>query len=113
MLKIGEGQAKALRSASLADYVDRLIAHLRRVFPEDCNAMGEGALRTLIDAGMTKAKSYGFVSELEICKYIDLMMVYGSDFEIRAPWAAVFSKANDRRAFEQAFDEQYDALLES
>jgi hypothetical protein len=112
MLKIGERQANALRSASLEDYIVRLLAHLRRIFSDKCEAIGDDGLRTLIRVGMTKANNYGFVSELEICKYIDLMVIYGADFDSKPPWAAVFAKVKDQRAFAQAFDEAFDALLE-
>lgn len=57
---------------------------------QQCNAMGEPQLRETIQYGIQRATAYGIVGNSDVCKYIDLMVVFGRDFDTapRFPWAA-------------------------
>jgi len=43
--------------------------------------MGEEGLRDEIRYGMRRARVHGFQSEYDICRYLDLMLTLGSDFD--------------------------------
>jgi hypothetical protein len=86
MLVIRDAVWEELGEAALADFVTRVRLHLRRFFPEQCEALGEKRLGQLVETGIAQARSYGFGTEREVCKYIDLMCVFGDDFD-RLPWA--------------------------
>ncbi len=66
-----------------------MIAHLNKVFPEQSKILGEPKLRETIQYGTQRATSYRFISERDVCKYIDLMILFGRDFDKdpNLPWA--------------------------
>ena len=66
-----------------------MLAHLRRFFPSQCLAAGDQLLRETIQYGVRRAAGYGITAKRDVCKYIDLMVVFGRDFDTdrRALWA--------------------------
>ncbi len=70
-------------------FEDRMIAHLKKVFPEQSESLGEPKLRETIQYGTQHAAAYHIISERDVCKYIDLMILYGRDFDKdpNLPWA--------------------------
>jgi hypothetical protein len=86
MLVIRDAVWEKLGEAALADFIARMRVHLRRFFPEVCERLGEERTGQFIEAGIGRARHYGFKAEREVCKYIDLMCVFGHDFQ-RLPWA--------------------------
>jgi hypothetical protein len=94
-------------------FENRMVEHLQHCFPRKCIALTESGLRAEIRHGIQKARGYGFENELEICKYVNLMFIFGRDFDIHEePWASACRHAGDRRGFKQNWDEAYDALIE-
>jgi hypothetical protein len=89
MLVIRNPQFDALGRAAYEDFVSRMRKHLRNFFPEQCEALGEAKTGQLIEFGVKRAREYGFEAEREVCKYIDLMCVFGHGFDRddRLPWA--------------------------
>ena len=71
-------------------FQDWIVEHLRRFFPEQCEAAGEQGLRRLVLDGIKCAAGYGIKSRRGVCKYIDLMVLLGREFETdqRFPAAA-------------------------
>jgi hypothetical protein len=62
-------------------FQDRVLSHLRKCFPTQYAASGEPGLQSTIQYGIKRASSYGLTTEREVCKYIDLMIVFGRDFD--------------------------------
>jgi hypothetical protein len=89
MLVIRNPQFEALGRVAYEDFVSRMRVHLRRFFPEQCDALGEIKTGQLIEFGVKRAREYGFEAEREACKYLDLMCVFGHGFDrdSRLPWA--------------------------
>jgi hypothetical protein len=89
MLTIRDAAWDKLAEAAHADFVARMRAHLRKFFPEQCDALGEVKTGQLIEFGITRAREHGFESERDVCKYIDLICVFGHRFDRdeRHPWA--------------------------
>jgi hypothetical protein len=89
MFVIRNPQLDALGRAAYEDFVSRMRVHLRKFFPEQCDALGETKIGQLIEFGVKRAREYGFEAEREACKYIDLMCVFGHGFDRdgRLPWA--------------------------
>lgn len=90
MLVIRDAQLAALGARHRAAFSGRLVAHLERFFPERCQALGPGGVAEAIEHGVDRAALYGIVAERDVCKYVDLMFVFGRDLD-RAevhPWAA-------------------------
>src|SRR5580704_896684 len=89
MLTIRKEQLAAFGLLGEKTFEDRVIAHLKKVFPEQSESLGEPKLRESIQYGKQRAASYKIISERDVCKYIDLMIVYGRDFDKdpNHPWA--------------------------
>lgn len=44
-------------------------------------------MRASIRAGIERAAGYGLVAEREVSTFIDLLVIFGIDFDRRLPWA--------------------------
>jgi len=89
MLTIRKEQLAVFGPVGQKAFEDRMLAHLKRVFPEKVSALGEPKLRETIQYGTQRAASYRITSERDVCKYIDLLIFYGRDFDKdpNLPWA--------------------------
>ena len=89
MLTIRTQQLAVFARAETKKFEDRLLIHLNRFFPKPSRALGEPKLRETIRHGIKRAASYGITAERDVYKYVDLMAVFGRDFDTdpRLPWA--------------------------
>jgi hypothetical protein len=87
VLKVRQQQADALAAVRQASFEDRMVAHLDRCVPEVTGPVGEAGTRDLIRYGVGRARAHGFVTELQLCRYIDLMCFFGVDFDRELRWA--------------------------
>lgn len=74
-------QMKSLSKAAYKEFENRMATHLREFFPDESEALGEDEVREEIKYGVRRSKVYGFESEQDVCRYIDLMFAFGSDFD--------------------------------
>jgi hypothetical protein len=83
-------QMQTLSDGRAASFGREMVGHLQRCFPAECEAMGDDGVRETIRIGIEKARSYGITAAREVCLYIDVMMVFGCDFDRdpKLPWAA-------------------------
>jgi hypothetical protein len=83
-------QLRAFSDAAASGFHERMVTHLRKCFPAECEALQESGVRDTIRHGIQQSARYGATAERDVCKYIDLMMLLGRDFDTRAglPWAA-------------------------
>ena len=90
MVMIRRAQMTAFQDAALRDFERRMVLHLSQTFPAVCEPLGDAGVRESIQYGMQRAGSYGIAAERDVCKYIDLMFVFGRDFDKdpSLPWAA-------------------------
>ena len=90
MLSIRKEQMVVFREPAVNDFVKRVMVHLNKCFPAKCEAMGEAKVRAMVKYGSQRAVSYRVSSERDVCKYIDLMLVFGQDFDQdpKLPWAS-------------------------
>lgn len=94
---IRDDQMTAFSSASVDTFVADMIAHLNRCFPAECAALGPQEVRDTVRSGIERSRGYGITASREVCTYVDLMIVFGPDFDVdpKLPWAA--SILNDKR----------------
>ena len=78
-------------------FEDWLMAHVTRFFPRESIALGgESQMRDLIHYGVERSATYGITTKRDVCKYVDLMMVLGRNFDadgrfswaLKQPWPA-------------------------
>lgn len=89
MLVIRHAQMDALARSAMEPFVENVIAHLRRVWPEECAAMGEEGLEAFVARGMAKCERYGIETEYDVGRFCDLMLLLTPDFDEdpNIPWA--------------------------
>jgi len=90
MLKIRSEQVQLLAESSQRVFERRMLAHIEKHFPEHYLKLGQHDCLQLICFGVERGKLYDFVSERNVCKYIDLMLCFGVEFDTdsKQPWAA-------------------------
>ena len=95
MFVILESQQAAFRASGLAELREVLVAHVRECFPGRCAALGAAALPGHVEDGMRRAAAHGLTLERDISAYVELMVVFGTDFEhdLRFPWARPLTEA--------------------
>lgn len=81
MMNTRPEQMETLSKAAYKDFENRMVAHLQEFFPNECDALGEDEVRDEIKYGVRRSKVYGFESEQDVCRYIDLMFAFGSNFD--------------------------------
>ena len=64
-----------------ASFLSRMMVHLNKFFPLQCEALGEESIIDSIHYGVSRAAAYGIVAERDVCKYIDLMYALGRDYD--------------------------------
>jgi len=86
MLLIRESQIQVLSSSRRESFTVRCESHLRANFAS-CAAMSPRELRTMVEQGTARARSYGIEAERDVCKFLNLIAVLGRDFDLRFQWA--------------------------
>jgi hypothetical protein len=81
-------QLRSFADSAATGFDERMVAHLRKCFPAECDALREPGVRETIRQGIARSAPYGVTGERDVCKFIDLMMLLGPDFDTRLPWAA-------------------------
>ena len=94
MLKIRSDQFDILRGVEVQKFEDWMSDHLWRCFEQQCQSLGDPSVREKIRSGIQRAAAYGITDRREVSMYIDLMLVFGDDFDtdIRLPWAVEILK---------------------
>ncbi len=89
MLTIRKDQMAAFSEAAIRSFVDRMIVHLHKFFPQQCEALGAIKTNEAIQYGIQRAATYSIITERDVCKYIDLMFTFDRDFDTapHLPWA--------------------------
>jgi hypothetical protein len=78
---IRQAQMDVFSQVEVQKFEDWMVAHLNKFFPGECNSLGETQLRELIGHGIRRAANHGITTERDVCKFIDLMIVFGRDFD--------------------------------
>ncbi|HYR27296.1 MAG TPA: hypothetical protein VEU30_02450 [Thermoanaerobaculia bacterium] len=90
MLKIRGEQLAALQASMEERFVTRMQEHAREWFPAACAVLTLEELTARIRNGIARARGYGFTSEEDHCRFIDLSFVLGEHFDDdpALPWVA-------------------------
>ena len=73
-----------------------MAAHLRQHFPQQLSGYDPEHLAELIRRGEERAFGYGIESGPGICKFIDLMVVLGEDFDTRPEYQGLSCLLRDQ-----------------
>jgi hypothetical protein len=101
ILTIRTEQIRVFSDLAERSFEDWLLNHVKKYFSAQFDAVGEADIREIIRSGRERASQHGFRAGRDVCKYIDLMIVLGRDFdtEPRTRWAAeILARSGDRDA---------------
>ena len=89
MLGIRRERFAIFSQTEMTKFEDWMVAHLTKFFRRECGVLGELKLRATIQYGIQRAANYGLTAKRDVCKYIDVMIALGRDFDtdVRFPWA--------------------------
>ena len=104
-------QMEAFSANSTNAFESDMVSHLNRCFPAECAALGETRVRVTIRDGIELARGYGITASREVCTYIDLMIVFGHDFDHdpKLPWAASILNGTGKKDAAGRVDRLYEA----
>lgn len=86
MLTIRDEQLALLQDPRRERVMAALVEHVERFFPMRCRALGKVGVHEAVEHGVARASTHGFVTERDLCKYVDLMFVFGRDFDRDEGW---------------------------
>jgi hypothetical protein len=100
MFTIRKEQMAALIKIEVRTIEDRTLDHLRKTFPQKFAALGEEKARELIRYGVKHVAKYGFKGDPDVTKYIEVMVLFGRDFDAdpRLPWAGAILRKRKKPA---------------
>ena len=89
MLFISNKQLEVFEIPGLRRFEDEMVEHVKGYFPNHFSAIGENGIRNTIGYAYKRAKSYGFTTQRNVCKYLNNMIIMGSNFDADPlhPWA--------------------------
>ncbi|HEX8242709.1 MAG TPA: hypothetical protein VF541_04425 [Longimicrobium sp.] len=90
MLIIRDEQLRAMQAGFDDEFVGRILPPLRERHPAEYAALGPERLRALAHAGLERGGGYGLTSEVNVFRFVELMLLFGADFDTdpALPWAA-------------------------
>ena len=97
MLVIRNEQMEALNQNSLEQFENRMVDHLRDIFPVETEDMSTEDLRHLIREGIDKAEAYDITDEVEVETYLECVVQYGVNFDTDPQTAWVGEILRDER----------------
>jgi hypothetical protein len=88
-LIIRKAQIEAISTAKSEEFCERVKRHVKTYFARKFDVIGEARIDEMIRDGIGRAQRWGFRSARDVCKFIDLMVVFGSRFDQdrRFAWA--------------------------
>ena len=95
MLNIRKDQMDELSRLSFNDFENRMAAHIQKHFPAHYQALGRDHVRELIQFGIDRAAVHNFISQRNVCKFIDLMICHGVEFDVKFDTDKKFIWANE------------------
>jgi len=84
-LCIRDEQMLAFEKAAMRSYEDRMMAHIREIFPQQAASKNDDELRHFVRAGTRSANQHGIQRECDCQLFLDHLMHYGPHFA-ELPW---------------------------
>lgn len=110
---IRKKQIEAFSQAAVKGFEDRMVARLYKGYPEQCQELGKASLGELIKYGIKRAAKYDMKTEYAVEKYIELMVIFGRDFDANTelPWAGQILSDKTFKNSKVKADHLYDTAM--
>ena len=79
--KIRPEQREAFKQTALENFISRVVVHVNKFFPEECEALGTEGTRATVAYCAKRAAHYGITSGTDISRYVDIAFAFGRDFD--------------------------------
>ena len=114
MLIIRKEQMDIFKSAAFKRFEDDMIEHIKEFFPNHFRIAGEPTIRKVVQYGIERSNTYGFVTERNMCLYITVMTILGSNFDkdFFFPWAPEILKEENKLNPSDRADKLADTALD-
>ncbi|MBV6319527.1 hypothetical protein [Duganella violaceipulchra] len=98
MLVIGARQRAAFETAAVLRFEGEMLTHAGLYFPNHMAILGRQRARRVIALGIERAALYGLIGRSDVCRYINLMWMFGSYFDDDPllPWASAILAERSR-----------------
>lgn len=93
---IRDEQLRRMGAALFDEYTQKVLAHVRELFPQRVAAAGPDAARKLVDKALARGKELGFTTEKNLLLWTDLYFAIGADWEEREGLRWLRQLAQDR-----------------
>jgi hypothetical protein len=111
MLVIRKEQMDAFSRAEVLKFENWMLSHLEKWFPERCRTLGRGKVQELIQHGITRAATHRIRAKRDVCRFIDLVVVFGPDFEDNEELATVTGPLRGEGSSEERMDAAFAAAV--
>ena len=97
MLVIRDQQMQAFAQNAKKQFEAETVPHISRFAPRQFEILGEKTIGQIVSLGIERAEKYGFTNRGPVRFYIELMFMFGSDFDTdpQYPWAAELLGGSD------------------
>ncbi len=79
MLKIRKDQLEALSEPALDAYIERVKPHLKKKFPDRCDALGEEGVEAVVRKAARTGRDHGLEGSPDVTALASLLLVFGED----------------------------------
>lgn len=90
MLRISRSQLQSFEARVRSWFEDEMVAHSMAFSPMQCSILGEAQVRQLVRFGIERACAHGFGQRGSIRLYLEIMLLYGSDFDTDVQYPAFY-----------------------
>lgn len=110
MISIKSDQLEQLGQPTYDSFKSKLVIHVHKHFPKECKTMTEAGTLETVQYGLQKARAYGFTKERSVTKFINLMFVFGRDFDSSEEhlWSSETLHLNEGELPERRIDTLYE-----
>ena len=114
MLVISNEQMQTMSEFSLDEFENELVEHIKKFAPKHSEVITDDVVREVVRLGIERAKNYGFTNRGPVRFYVEMMCMFGSDFDtdFQLPWAEGTLKNETIKDQMQRGDILHDKMLE-
>ena|SRR5579862_1688871 len=81
MFKLRKEHLDAFETQAINLFANRVVAHVKSVWAEECEELGDPTVRSLVQTSIQRAAALGLVTEYDVVRFVDLSFILAGDFE--------------------------------
>lgn len=114
MLVIRKEQIAVFEEIAQKNFERELLDHLKKFIPKHAEAVGNDQLIDTVSLGIERAREYGFTNRGPVQFYVEMMCLFGCDFDTdpQLPWAGEILKDEEITDQTQRADALFDKMTE-